>query len=80
NYRLRDWLISRQRYWGCPIPVVYDKQNDLELVPDSLLPVELPFVDHYEPSDDGSSPLSRIPEWLNTTTQDGTLGRRETDT
>jgi len=80
NYRLRDWLISRQRYWGCPIPVVYDKENDLELVSDDLLPVELPFVDHYEPSDDGSSPLSRISDWLNTTTQDGTLGRRETDT
>lgn len=80
NYRLRDWLISRQRYWGCPIPVVYDKQNDLELVSDDQLPVELPFVDHYEPADDGSSPLSRISDWLNTTTAEGTLGRRETDT
>lgn len=80
NYRLRDWLISRQRYWGCPIPVVYDKEDQPELVPDSLLPVELPLVDHYEPADDGSSPLSRITDWLNTTTSEGTLGRRETDT
>lgn len=80
NYKLRDWLISRQRYWGCPIPVVYDKDGNAELVTDDLLPVELPEVDNYEPSDDGSSPLSRIPEFLNVTTQDGTLGRRETDT
>lgn len=80
NYKLRDWLISRQRYWGCPIPVVYDKNGDMDLVPDNQLPVELPDVDHYEPSDDGSSPLSRITEFVNCTTPDGTLGRRETDT
>ncbi|MBA4292617.1 leucine--tRNA ligase [bacterium] len=80
NYKLRDWLISRQRYWGCPIPIVYDKDGNAETVSDDLLPVELPAVDNYEPADDGSSPLSRIPEFVNTTTNDGTLGRRETDT
>lgn len=80
NYKLRDWLISRQRYWGCPIPVVYDKDGNAETVIDDLLPVELPVVDSYEPADDGSSPLSRIPEFVNTTTRDGSLGRRETDT
>ena len=80
NYKLRDWLISRQRYWGCPIPVVYDKDGNAETVIDDLLPVELPEVDNYEPSDDGSSPLSSIPEFVNTTTRDGSLGRRETDT
>jgi leucyl-tRNA synthetase len=80
NYKLRDWLISRQRYWGCPIPIVYDKDGNAETVIDDLLPVELPAVDNYEPADDGSSPLSRIPEFLNTTTREGSLGRRETDT
>ncbi len=80
NYRLRDWLISRQRYWGCPIPVIYDKEGHPELAPDDLLPVELPPVESYEPSDDGSSPLSRIADFVNVTTADGSLGRRETDT
>lgn len=80
NYKLRDWLISRQRYWGCPIPIRYDKDGNPESVPDSELPVELPEVDNYEPSGDGSSPLTRIPEFVNVTTNDGTLGTRETDT
>lgn len=80
NYKLRDWLISRQRYWGCPIPVVYDKDGNIETVPDDALPVMLPPVENYEPSDDGSSPLSRITDFVNATTNDGTLGRRETDT
>lgn len=80
QYRLRDWLISRQRYWGCPIPVVYDGDGTMEIVSDDSLPVTLPEVANYEPSDDGSSPLSRIDEFVNVTTADGTLGRRETDT
>lgn len=80
NYKLRDWLISRQRYWGCPIPVVYDRDGNLELVNDDLLPVELPEVENYAPGDDGSSPLAHIPDFVNVTTGDGTLGHRETDT
>lgn len=80
NFRLRDWLISRQRYWGCPIPIVYDKEGNEETVPDELLPVELPEVNHYEPSGDGTSPLAGIPEFVNCTTRDGSLGQRETDT
>ncbi len=80
NFRLRDWLISRQRYWGCPIPVVHTKDGEEELVPESQLPVYLPTVDHYEPADDGSSPLSLIQDFVNVTTSEGTLGRRETDT
>ncbi len=80
NYRIRDWLISRQRYWGCPIPIVYDQDGDAETVIDDLLPVMLPETDNYLPSDDGSSPLSRFPDFVNTTTRDGSLGRRETDT
>ncbi len=80
NYKLRDWLISRQRYWGCPIPVVYDKDGAMELVPDDQLPVTLPEVEEFAPGDDGSSPLARVDEFVNVTTADGTLGRRETDT
>ncbi|MBS1721675.1 MAG: leucine--tRNA ligase [Armatimonadetes bacterium] len=80
QYRLRDWLISRQRYWGCPIPVCYGKDGEMMLIPENQLPVELPDVESYEPSDDGSSPLSRIQDFVNCTTPEGTLGRRETDT
>ncbi len=80
RYKLRDWLISRQRYWGCPIPVVHSKDGDESLVPEEDLPVELPDVESYEPADDGSSPLSRIREFVNVTDPEGTLGQRETDT
>jgi leucyl-tRNA synthetase len=80
NFRLRDWLISRQRYWGCPIPIIYDKDGNQEAVAEDALPVFLPNVEYYEPGQDGSSPLAGIPEFLNVTTSDGTLGRRETDT
>ena len=80
NYKLRDWLISRQRYWGCPIPVIHDKDGNEELVPANDLPVYLPTVDHYEPSDDGSSPLTRISEFVNVTDSEGRLAKRETDT
>lgn len=80
NYKLRDWLISRQRYWGCPIPIIHHADGTAEAVSDDCLPVLLPDVDSYEPSDDGSSPLSRISDFVNVTTSDGTLGKRETDT
>lgn len=80
QYKLRDWLISRQRYWGCPIPVIHTKDGEEQLVPTNALPVELPAVDNYEPSGDGSSPLAHISEFVNTTDLDGRLGMRETDT
>lgn len=80
QYRLRDWLISRQRYWGCPIPIIHTKEGEMQAVPLDCLPVELPMVEDYEPSGDGSSPLAHIPEFVNTTDLDGRLGRRETDT
>ncbi|HXH61025.1 MAG TPA: leucine--tRNA ligase, partial [Fimbriimonadaceae bacterium] len=80
NYKLRDWLISRQRYWGCPIPIIHDKDGEMHVVKDADLPVELPKVDHYEPADDGSSPLAHIPDFVNVTDPDGRLGHRETDT
>lgn len=80
NYKLRDWLISRQRYWGCPIPIIHSESGDMQLVPESDLPVLLPDVEHYEPTDDGSSPLTRIESFVNVTDRDGRLGKRETDT
>lgn len=80
QYKLRDWLISRQRYWGCPIPIIHTKDGEEQVVTVRDLPVELPMVDHYEPSGDGTSPLAHIPEFVNCTDRDGSLGRRETDT
>ncbi len=80
QYKLRDWLISRQRYWGCPIPVIHSKDGEMHLVPDDCLPVYLPDVESYEPADDGSSPLAKISDFVNVTDLDGKLGRRETDT
>ncbi len=80
QYKLRDWLISRQRYWGCPIPIIHTKDGQEQVVPVSDLPVELPVVDQYEPSGDGSSPLAHIPEFINVTDRDGFLAQRETDT
>jgi len=80
QYKLRDWLISRQRYWGCPIPIIHTKDGEMQPVPLDCLPVELPMVDDYEPSGDGTSPLAHIQEFVNTTDLDGRLGQRETDT
>lgn len=80
QYKLRDWLISRQRYWGCPIPIIHNADGTMGAVTEECLPVELPTVDHYEPSGDGTSPLAAIPDFVNVTDANGTLGRRETDT
>ncbi len=81
NYKLRDWLISRQRYWGVPIPIVYCGKCGEVAVSGEQLPVTLPYVEHYEPSGTGKSPLATIPEFMNTTCPVcGGPAERETDT
>lgn len=89
--KLRDWVFARQRYWGEPIPVVYGKDGTMYPVSESELPIVLPMVDKYEPTDNGESPLATITDWVNVkgkidatghfvTDETGEVFRRETDT
>jgi leucyl-tRNA synthetase len=82
SYRMRDWLISRQRYWGCPIPIIYCKgECGIVPVPEDQLPVLLPDIANYQPSGTGRSPLANVPEFVNTTCpRCGGPAERETDT
>ena len=81
NYKLRDWVFSRQRYWGEPIPMISCPKCGWVPVPEDQLPVVLPQVESYEPTDDGESPLSKMTDWVNTTCPKcGGPAQRETDT
>ena len=81
NYRMRDWLISRQRYWGTPIPMIYCAACGEMPVPEDQLPVLLPDMDDFQPDGSGRSPLARLPDFVNTTCpQCGGPAQRETDT
>ncbi|THF75027.1 leucine--tRNA ligase [Cohnella fermenti] len=80
TYRLRDWLFSRQRYWGEPIPVLHFEDGTMETVPEEELPLLLPEMDRIEPSGTGESPLANATEWVNCVGKDGRKARRETNT
>ncbi|MBD5806046.1 leucine--tRNA ligase [Limosilactobacillus walteri] len=80
NYRLRDWIFSRQRYWGEPIPVIHWDDGTTSLVPEDELPLKLPNTDNIEPSGTGESPLANVEDWVNVYDENGRHGLRETNT
>ncbi|MCW6127191.1 leucine--tRNA ligase [Lactiplantibacillus plantarum] len=80
NYRLRDWIFSRQRYWGEPIPVIHWEDGETTLVPEDELPLRLPATKNLEPSGTGESPLANIDDWVNVVDENGRKGKRETNT
>ena len=80
NYRLRDWIFSRQRYWGEPIPVIHWEDGEKTLVPEDQLPLRLPEVDNIMPSGTGESPLVNVDDWVNVVDENGRKGKREKNT
>ncbi|MFC3927178.1 leucine--tRNA ligase [Streptococcus caprae] len=80
TYRLRDWLFSRQRYWGEPIPIIHWEDGTSTAVPENELPLVLPVTKDIRPSGTGESPLANLTDWLTVTREDGVKGRRETNT
>ncbi|BAQ23497.1 leucine--tRNA ligase [Streptococcus troglodytae] len=80
TYRLRDWLFSRQRYWGEPIPIIHWEDGTITALPENELPLVLPVTNDIKPSGTGESPLANLTDWLEVTREDGVKGRRETNT
>lgn len=80
TYKLRDWLFSRQRYWGEPIPIVHMEDGTMRTVEEDQLPLELPEVSNYKPAGNGESPLANATDWLEVEFSDGSKGKRETNT
>jgi leucyl-tRNA synthetase len=80
NYKLRDWLFSRQRYWGEPFPVIHWEDGEITLIDEKELPLELPELEKYLPGENGESPLANSTEWLFVVDKKGRKGRRETNT
>ena len=80
NYKIRDWLFSRQRYWGEPFPVIHWEDGEITVLDESDLPLQLPDLEKYEPGSEGESPLANADEWLYVTDSQGRTGRRETNT
>ena len=80
TYRLRDWLFSRQRYWGEPIPIIHWEDGTSTALPENELPLALPVTKDIKPSGTGESPLANLTDWLEVTREDGVKGRRETNT
>jgi leucyl-tRNA synthetase len=80
NYKLRDWLFSRQRYWGEPFPILHTQNNQVIALSEQDLPLELPVVDDYKPTGTGEPPLANVDDWVNVTLADGTKAKRETNT
>lgn len=80
HYNIRDWVFSRQRYWGEPIPLLHRKDGKIEAVKDGQLPVTLPEVDDFNPLPDGTSPIAKNEKWLKVVAEDGTEAEREVDT
>ncbi|OFY68275.1 MAG: leucine--tRNA ligase [Bacteroidetes bacterium RBG_13_42_15] len=80
NYKLRDWLFSRQRYWGEPFPVIHWEDGEITVLDEKELPLELPELEKYLPGESGESPLANSGDWLNVTDRNGRKGRRETNT
>ena len=80
NYKIRDWLFSRQRYWGEPFPVIHWEDGEITVLSDEQLPLELPSLEKFEPGAHGESPLANAGDWLNVVDENGRKGRRETNT
>ncbi|UCG55635.1 MAG: leucine--tRNA ligase [Phycisphaerales bacterium] len=80
NYKLRDWIFSRQRYWGEPLPILHTENGDVAGLSEQDLPLKLPEVADYKPAGTGESPLAKVSDWVNVTLSGGSLARRETNT